>query len=341
MIDEEPAALERSAGTAPPSRCQGRGRRSSSGASGLAAGILADVSLPCPTRPDRLPGTWPITRPSYKPRAEPCARPAAFPPFLPWKTVAHRRLTGTYVAVSIADMQYLDRTLAGIEANLALDEALLVEADEGRGGSVLRLWELDKLAVVLGSTCRIGDDVHVERCRTDGIPIARRSSGGGTVLVGPGALNVTVVLPNDAAPGLSAVDLAQQFVLERIAASIRARGPAVEVRGLGDLTVGLRKFAGSAQRRLKRWFLVHASILYRFPLDRIARYTTLPGRQPAYRAERSHEDFLTNLDLPRAALVEAIRAAWDAPSLPGRVPEDRVRQLVATRYADPAWNERL
>ncbi len=52
-------------------------------------------------------------------------------------------------------------------------------------------------------------------------------SGGGTVVVGPGALNVTVILPESAAPGLAAVDEAQRYVLDWIARSIRGAGPPV------------------------------------------------------------------------------------------------------------------
>jgi lipoate-protein ligase A len=238
-------------------------------------------------------------------------------------------------------LKYLDLSLPTTVENLALDEALLIEADEGRGGPVLRIWEARELAIVLGSTCRLRDDVLVERCRADGVAITRRSSGGGTVVIGPGALNVAVILPEDAAPGLGAVDVAQRFVLDPIAAAIRERGPAVEVLGLGDLTVDLRKFAGSAQRRLRHYFLVHTSILYRFPLERIGHYTTLPRRQPAYRAQRSHDDFLVNLDLPRATLVSAVRGAWNDPSTPAPAPLELVRQLVDTKLADPVWIERL
>src|SRR5919107_773807 len=86
----------------------------------------------------------------------------------------------------ISLMHYLDLTLAGIAANLALDEALLIEAEE------------------LGSSCRWRDDVRVDECLADGVALARRTSGGGTVVVGPGTLNVTVVLPNDAAAGVGA-----------------------------------------------------------------------------------------------------------------------------------------
>jgi lipoate-protein ligase A len=243
-------------------------------------------------------------------------------------------------------MRLFEFTYPGIAENLALDEALLEEAEEGLGGPVVRVWESPAVAVVLGASGRLREDVRVEACRADGVPIARRSSGGGTVVVGPGALNVTVVLPQDAAPGLAAVDLAHKFVLERMAEALRALGTPVEVQGLGDLTLGDRKFAGSAQRRLRRHFFVHATILDRFPLDRIGRYTALPRRQPSYRRGRSHEEFVTNLGLGRDLVVGAIRSAWLAFD-PGEgageasIPEERVRRLAATKFAERSWVERL
>jgi lipoate-protein ligase A len=241
-------------------------------------------------------------------------------------------------------IRYLERTFPDIHANLALDEALLIEAEERGTGPIVRVWEPDAPAVVLGASCRLAEDVDVEACREAGIAIARRSSGGGTVLIGPGCLNVTVVLPADAAPGLGAVDTAQAFVLDRIAAALRERGPAVAVLGLGDLTIGRRKFAGSAQRRLKRTFLVHLCILHNFDLGLVSRYTTLPRRQPAYRGQRSHDEFLINAPLDRATLLASVRSAWSGAGPPVArtdYPEDLVRHLVATKFADPAWIERF
>jgi len=241
-------------------------------------------------------------------------------------------------------MRWLDRTLPGIGANLALDEALLVAAEEQGAGPMVRLWEQPDLAVVLGASSRWREEVRVELCRAEGVAIARRSSGGGVVVIGPGALNVAVVLPVTAAPGLGGVVEAQRFVLERIAAAVRALGPPVEVLGSGDLTLGRRKVAGSAQRRLRHHFLVHATILYRSPLDRIARSLEPPRRAPSYRQGRAHEEFVTNLDLPRAALAAALRCAWLPPVRPvveAPVPEATVRGLVAAKFGDPAWIERL
>jgi lipoate-protein ligase A len=241
-------------------------------------------------------------------------------------------------------MLCIDFTCSSVEEDLALDEALLIEADEHGGPAVLRFWEPLSYAVVLGASRPKNQDVVGEACRTDGVPILRRSSGGGTVVVGPGALNVSVVLNENAQPGLWAIDAAQRYVLERLAESIRLAGPAVSVLGLGDLVVGGRKCGGSAQRRLKHWFLVHCSILYNMPIERIARYLALPDRQPAYRGGRSHQDFLSNLPLARRILLDAIRAAWSSGSPLSPPPAGALvllPDLVSEKFGNRSWIERF
>jgi lipoate---protein ligase len=241
-------------------------------------------------------------------------------------------------------MQFADFSLPTIAENLAVDEAFLIEADAGRGSSLLRFWDPPEYAVVVGASGRIAEDVFLGACNADGVAIWRRSSGGGTVVIGPGALCVSVILPSDAAPGLARVDLAHTHVLEKIAAALRGTTSSVAVLGRGDLTVKNRKFAGSAQRRLKDWFMVHCSILYDFPIERISRYLKPPRRQPEYRAGRSHEDFLTNLALPRHEIADAIRSAFadqsDVRTLPAVEPA-LVQSLLAEKFSNREWIERF
>lgn len=241
-------------------------------------------------------------------------------------------------------LRFLDATRPTVAENLAIDEALLVAAEDRAGPALLRIWELENLAVVLGASGRLAEDVRLDACRADGVTIARRSSGGGTVVIGPGALNFAVVLPIDATPELRHVDDAQRYVLGRTAAAIRAQGPPVEVLGSGDLTLGRRKFSGSAQRRLRRHVLVHATLLYDFPLDRIGRYTRMPSRRPEYRQDRPHDEFLTNLPMGREPLREALKAAWllhGSDPDPAPIPEDLLRSLVETKFSDDGWIRRL
>lgn len=238
----------------------------------------------------------------------------------------------------------LDLTFDEIEQNLACDEALLMRVERQERAGVLRFWEFPRFAVVLGASSRLHDDVRLQTCRDDGVLIARRASGGGTVVIGPGALNVTVVLPIDSAPELKAVDTAQRYVLERCANALRTREPSVTVEGLGDLAIGGKKIAGSAQRRLKRAVLVHLSLLYDFPLERITNYLNDPARQPAYRENRSHADFVANLHVERSSIRATLRAEWvgdcrDATETPALTGD--ITNLVRSKYALPSWVERL
>ncbi len=247
--------------------------------------------------------------------------------------------------MSDTSMHYLDATLATAAENVALDEALLVEAEERGGPPILRIWELGHNAVILGASCRLAENVRSEACRADGVEVARRSSGGGTVVVGPGALNVSVILPIRSHPELRGVETAQRHVLSRFLEAIRASGPTdAEMQGSGDLTLHGRKFSGSAQRRLRDHVLIHASMLYNFPLDLIARYTALPQRRPDYRGERRHDDFVTNLSMSRDSLREICRVAWLPPG-PGietaEIPREGLNRLLETKFSKSGWIERL
>jgi lipoate---protein ligase len=242
-------------------------------------------------------------------------------------------------------IHYLDVTLLSASANVALDEALLVEAEERGGAAILRIWELGHLAVVLGASCRLRENVRIDACRAEVVEIARRSSGGGTVVIGPGALNFSVCLPIDVAPDLKSVDTAQRYVLTRTLEAIKAKGvPKAEMLGSGDLTLEGRKFSGSAQRRLRHHVLVHASILYDFDVEAIDRYTLMPPRRPVYRDDRPHADFVANLPLPRHCLVSALKAAWlpnDGPEASAVIPDEALRTLLDTKFTNPGWIERL
>ncbi|WZO97562.1 lipoate--protein ligase family protein [Isosphaeraceae bacterium EP7] len=241
---------------------------------------------------------------------------------------------------ALAPTHFLDWTCATPAEDLALDEALLEEAEAGRLPPIVRVWEPKVLNVVLGASGRVDLETNLEACKADGIGILRRSSGGGTVLIGPGTLNLTVIVPIEISRAMRAVDEGQKETLGLLARALRRPGLDVELRGSGDLTLGDRKFSGSAQRRMKRFVLIHATILYRLDLGLIAGYLKQPSRQPDYRLGRSHAEFLTNVPLGRDEILSSIRQAWLVDSrCPGSVrpPVEVVDRLVREKFGDPNW----
>ena len=235
-------------------------------------------------------------------------------------------------------MRFLDLTLPTPAENLALDEALLLRAEAGEGGEVLRVWEQLRPAVVLGSGCRLAEDVDEAVCRADGVPVLRRSSGGGTVLLGSGCLLYTLVLDAAAAPELGGIRSSYAVILGRLAAALPV--PGAEPAGISDLAAGGRKFSGNAQQRKRRFLLHHGTLLYAFDLSRVGRYLRPPPRQPEYRAGRDHAAFLSNLDMPPDDIKRRLRAAFVAATDDTAWPQERVRALVADKYSLEEWTRR-
>ena len=235
--------------------------------------------------------------------------------------------------------------------DLALDEALLRELNDGGGPGALRLWERPAPCVVLGRANRLELNVNRTACEADGVPILRRGSGGGAVLLGPGALCWSLALPVGPPGGVPGdIPAVTHAVMHRLAEAFRAAGVPAGVDGTSDLTIpgpiregegGDRvKVGGNAQRWLKSAMLHHGTLLHDFDLALIPRYLSSPERQPDYRAGRDHAAFVTNLNVPRDAVADAVRAAFGAAGDVDDPPLGLMRELMAERYADPAWHER-
>jgi lipoate-protein ligase A len=240
----------------------------------------------------------------------------------------------------MALMHLLDLTLPTLAENLALDEALLSTAEEDHGGEVLRFWQWQKYAVVLGASGIIAADVHLDACQSENVPIARRSSGGGTVLLGPGCMLFTLVLDQSRAVELQQITSSYRWILGRVADALSPVQDRIELAGTSDLAVLGRKLSGNAQQRKRRYILHHGTLLHRFDLQRISRFLKLPPRRPEYRGERDHTEFLTNLPDRPDAIREYLRICFDARVPLVHWPEEAVAKLVEEKYERPEWNRR-
>lgn len=235
----------------------------------------------------------------------------------------------------------LDLTFPTPEENLACDEALLEQAEARGDAGVLRFWESDRHFVVLGYANRAEEEVDLEVCRAQGVPVLRRCSGGGSVLLGPGCLNYSLVLPVEAAPPLAVVSGANRFILDRHRdALVAATGLPITVEGYTDLALGGRKFSGNAQRRKRTHLLFHGGFLLDFDLRLLVPLLRMPPRQPDYRRGRPHVDFLTRLETTRDIVRTALRQVWVASAPAAAPPNHAIARLVSEKYSRAEWNFR-
>jgi lipoate-protein ligase A len=237
-------------------------------------------------------------------------------------------------------MRFLDLTLPTLPENLALDEALLLEAEAGHGGEILRVWEWPNPAVVLGSGCRLSEDVEEGACAADGVPILRRSSGGGTVLLGSGCLLYSLILSYSRDPALGEIRPSYRFILGHIGQALEESIGPIEQAGISDLIIEGRKFSGSAQQRKRSYLLHHGTLLYAFDLTLLPRYLRQPTRQPEYRAGRDHLTFVRNLPLSGTELQRRLRTCWNATDETAAWPIAETRRLAADKYVLTEWTRR-
>ncbi|MBA4063748.1 MAG: lipoate--protein ligase family protein [Isosphaera sp.] len=236
-------------------------------------------------------------------------------------------------------MRLLDLTAPAPADDLALDEALLLAAEGAGAGEVLRLWELAAPAVVVGAGGSVAIDVNLAACAADGVPVLRRASGGGTVVLGPGCLCFSLVLAYDRAPGLNEIPASNRYVLGRVLTALRPLA-AAGIEGTSDLAAGGVKFSGNAQQRKRRHFLHHGTLLCGFDLGLIPRYLNAPERQPDYRRGRPHAEFVANLPATVAEAKRLLAEEWRPDGEYEPVPWDAVRALVSEKYGREEWNRR-
>jgi lipoate---protein ligase len=249
-------------------------------------------------------------------------------------------MTDQHASATLPSLRLCDLTLASPEENLAFDEALLdqVEATPEAGG-ILRFWEPDRPFVVVGYANQAATEVNLDYCRRHSIPVLRRCSGGGTVLQAPGCLDYSLILPFEYAAELAGIHTTNEFILQRNAVAISgAIGAPVQKEGDTDLAIDGIKFAGNAQRRKRRALIFHGCLLLNLDFDLLEQVLPMPSRQPAYRANRSHRDFLLNLKAAPAQVKSALISAWRATEPLRTIPHPETATLVHEKYRLESWN---
>lgn len=146
-------------------------------------------------------------------------------------------------------------------------------------------------AIVMGLSGVPAELLHLDLVSQDQIPIFKRFSGGGTVIVDEETLFVTFLFAKKDLPITPYPEpiLRWSAELYQVAWDL----PGFSLRE-NDYALGERKCGGNAQYLRKERWLHHTSFLWNFNPKNM-KYLTLPKKRPAWRQDRSHEEFLCTL----------------------------------------------
>ncbi|MDB5105786.1 MAG: putative lipoate-protein ligase [Fibrobacteres bacterium] len=220
-----------------------------------------------------------------------------------------------------------------------------------------RIWVPRSKAIVLGNSQDAEKELKVDAVKRDGIPVHKRMSGGGAVLLSPGCLCLGLrfakrkeITIQDYFAKASA--LISGIVSRELGLDLRLRGtsdlactmPSNGASVLGtrilegeDGVDGIRerKVAGCALYMPRDYVLYLASILVDPDFKDIDAYLAHPSKEPEYRSGRTHREFLAGL----AELSgKPVRPAEMVPWFEKKIPEEPGLDLdweIASEKPDP------
>ncbi|MCY3023086.1 MAG: biotin/lipoate A/B protein ligase family protein [Planctomycetota bacterium] len=251
-------------------------------------------------------------------------------------------------------MRFLLHTTPSPAEDLALEEAIHTCVEDGLSPNTWRVWQAAAPAVVLGTGQEAAKEVDLNAARAEQVPVLRRHSGGGAVLIGPGVVSYSAFYLLKDLPGSETIRGAMSAALRPVLQVLRTWGLQTCEAGLSDVAVaggdgGLRKIAGNAQARKKKSAVVHGTLLADPDWGRIARLLRPPSSAPDYRAGRDHRAFLTSLreaGVPHElqpfadALARALQPAMPVEQAPSAEEQQRAARLLEEKYAQQEWNLR-
>ncbi len=181
-----------------------------------------------------------------------------------------------------------------------IDDEVLARCGED---IALNIWKPKERMVVLGRSNKASIELLKSICDQDGIPIVKRLGGGGTVLLHPGCLVVSVgAWVRDYYQNNLYFHLLNQSVIDAL--NMKLPECSFSQRGFSDIVSGERKLAGTSLFRSRNYLLYQASILVELRVADIERYLAHPSAEPDYRLGRSHREFLMGLEELSALSVD-------------------------------------
>ena len=150
-------------------------------------------------------------------------------------------------------------------------------------------------AIVLGISGKAPELVHLEKTRDAGIPLCRRFTGGGTVIVDTNTIFVTFLSAAGALPEVVPYpDPILQWTSQVYRDALQRCGIDSFATHANDYCIGDKKFGGNAQSISGKRWLHHTSLLWDYEPARME-LLRMPARRPEYRADRSHGQFVRGL----------------------------------------------
>lgn len=174
-------------------------------------------------------------------------------------------------------------------------EAVALAIDRGLSPNTIILVQPASPYVCLGYHQILEKEVDVEFCKKQGLPIIRRSQGGGTVYLNNDQVFYQVVASEDSKVIPHRVDELFEKLLQVTVYVYRKLGLEAEFKPLNDVVVNNRKISGNGAGRIGKAIILVGNIILDLDYDLMARVLKIPDEKFRDKMAKSMREWVTSL----------------------------------------------
>ncbi len=195
--------------------------------------------------------------------------------------------------------------------NMALDEILLEQKASGKISPTLRFLQFSNPTVLVGHHQSVEEEVRLDYCRSHGIEINRRLTGGGALYWGRNELGWEIYISKEDPRVPSRVEGLYQKMGETAALGLRHLGVRAVFRPRNDIEIQGRKISGTGGTELSGAILFQGTLLVDFDVDEMLRSLRIPTEKLQDKEIESVKDRVTCLkwELGRTPSIQTVKAS--------------------------------
>jgi len=233
---------------------------------------------------------------------------------------------------------------------LSIDDTLPLSLSQHGSPPILHLYIFTPSAIA-GKYQDIEAALRLDRCRNRGIEYNRRSTGGGTVIMGPRVVALGLGIGIDQ-PGLkNGIGGIFESLSAVLIQALKDLGIEAGFRPKNDLEIDGKKIAGlSAALETEKAILFHASLLVDFDIPLMLDIMNQPALKMSDKGYNCFSQRMTTIkeqlghDIHMETVVEAIEVAFSEKfhvsferDEPDTWENEQIQDLINRRYTNPEW----
>jgi lipoate---protein ligase len=241
----------------------------------------------------------------------------------------------------------------GVSASfgLAADECLAHRVGTGASQPTLRLYTYRSHCALVGRFQNIDNEINRAYCEANGIPLNRRPTGGGAIIMGQDQLGIALCIPGREEDSYRRARELMVHFSAGIICGLEPLGIRAAFWGKNDIEIHHRKVAGlGVYRAPEGGLLFHASLLVDLDIALMLHVLKTPFEKITDKAIATVADRVTTIrretgspvapDDIRASIAAGYRRAFGVALVPGDLLPDELEAIDAlenSKYLTPEW----